>query len=167
MIIRPVLREICTQARHFIPQSSLLTPSANLLQFLPETSQHLHAIAMASSHEAMKEAAENHWQNKDIAEKYKIAENATFPYAQVMAKKARLDKSEDISAFDFACGTGAVTAALYEALPKEKWEKMKVFGGDVSQPMLDYLKERGQKEGWTGLSTGIVDAAVSNTNTYQ
>lgn len=116
--------------------------------------------------EKVHDMATSGWQQSDIASKYKLAENATRPYAAFMMKKASLATHVgDINAFDLACGTGSVEVELYNALPKEKWGdgSVKVFGGDVSDSMLGYLKERGEKEGWTGLSTGIVDGNVSST----
>jgi ubiquinone/menaquinone biosynthesis C-methylase UbiE len=49
---------------------------------------------------------------------------------------------------------------LYDAVPKEKWDELKILGGDVSNSMLAYLKGRGEKEGWKGLETRIVDGNV-------
>ena len=104
------------------------------------------------------------WQASNVAEKYARAEAATRPFADIFLSKARLpsaivDRDEKINALDLACGTGAVTASLYESLPKEKWSNVKVLAGDISNPMLSYLKVRGEKAGWPGLTTQIVDGA--------
>lgn len=103
------------------------------------------------------------WQDKSIAEKYARSEKATKPFGELMVNKAGFDKLEgDAHIFDLACGTGAVEAALYEVLPKEKWGSTKVLGGDISESMLDYLKERADNEGWTGVETQVIDATVSS-----
>jgi ubiquinone/menaquinone biosynthesis C-methylase UbiE len=103
-------------------------------------------------------------QDKSIAEKYARGELATRPFAEILVQTSRLAtaKPEDeVYVLDVAAGTGAVEAAIYGALPKEKLGTVKVLGTDISQSMLDYLKVRGEKEGWKGLETEVVDATVS------
>ncbi|KAL1596483.1 hypothetical protein SLS60_009129 [Paraconiothyrium brasiliense] len=104
------------------------------------------------------------WQDSSIAEKYARAETATHPYANIIIDKASIasnitNHNSTVNALDFGCGTGIVTAVLYEAVPKEKWNNVEVLGGDISPHMLDYLRGRGAKNGWTGLTTQIVDGA--------
>jgi ubiquinone/menaquinone biosynthesis C-methylase UbiE len=107
------------------------------------------------------------WSDSSIAEKYLIAENATRPFAKDMVKSVGLDHLDgDAHVFDFACGTGALTKELYGLTPKEKWNNLKILGGDVSIPMLESLKESGEKEGWTGLKTEVVDANVSDCSSF-
>ncbi len=65
--------------------------------------------------------------------------------------------TKPVTIFDLGCGTGAVEAEIYAAVPKEQWGILKVLAGDISTPMLEYLKARGQEEGWTGLETRVVD----------
>ncbi|CAO2649701.1 Nn.00g009930.m01.CDS01 [Neocucurbitaria sp. VM-36] len=98
------------------------------------------------------------WQKSDIAETYLNAENATRPYTKIVVEKSGIAQSNaDAYVFDLATGTGAAVKELYDAVPKEKWGQLKVLGGDVSSPMLEYLKKRGECEGWTGFDTQIVD----------
>lgn len=104
------------------------------------------------------------WQDPSIAEKYFRAEAATRPFAEIILDKASIvseltTRNAQVNAFDFGCGTGVVTAALHEAVPKEKHGNLKVLGGDISESMLEFLRKRGQKNGWPGLSTQIVDGA--------
>jgi ubiquinone/menaquinone biosynthesis C-methylase UbiE len=104
------------------------------------------------------------WQDKSAAERYARGEAATRPFAEILLQTSKLAtaKLEDETyVLDIAAGTGAVEAAIYGALPKEKLGTVKVLGSDISQPMLDYLKARGEKEGWKGLETEIVDGNVS------
>jgi ubiquinone/menaquinone biosynthesis C-methylase UbiE len=110
---------------------------------------------------ASSKVQDNPWKNSDVTEKYKSAEVVTRPMADAIVKRAALDKHEgEILAFDLGTGTGAQVAAFYDALPKEKWNSARILAGDISEPMLAFVKERGQQEGWTGLETGIVDGAV-------
>lgn len=104
------------------------------------------------------------WLDSSIAEKYKRGEFATKPFADVLVQKSGLTKSEAEDGnyvLDIAAGTGAVEAAIYSALPKEKWDALKVLGTDISGPMLEYLKARAETEGWKGVETEIVDGNVS------
>jgi ubiquinone/menaquinone biosynthesis C-methylase UbiE len=100
------------------------------------------------------------WHDSAIAQKYVNGEKATRPYAKILVEKSNLADVEDAYVLDLACGTGAVVQEIYDAVPKEKWDGLKVHGGDVSQPMLDYLKTRGEENGWVGLETGVVDGNV-------
>ncbi|KAF2644410.1 S-adenosyl-L-methionine-dependent methyltransferase [Massarina eburnea CBS 473.64] len=100
----------------------------------------------------------NQWSDPSTATKFAISERATAPFAKLMLQKTHLTHPEGkVNILDFACGTGAVTAAAYAAIPKENWGNVKILGTDVSQPMLDFLKFRGEKAGWSGLETKIVD----------
>ncbi|KAJ8118947.1 hypothetical protein OPT61_g147 [Boeremia exigua] len=100
------------------------------------------------------------WQNPEAANRYKNAENATRPFAKIMvdlSEQLTTLKSTPVSIFDLACGTGAVEAELYAAVPKDQWSDLQILAGDISEPMLEYLAQRGKEEGWSGLQTKIVD----------
>ncbi|KAJ4299876.1 hypothetical protein N0V90_005123 [Kalmusia sp. IMI 367209] len=117
-------------------------------------------MSTASKSPDIAKAVELGWQADDIAAKYARGEAATRPYASIFLDKASIaDISSDIHALDIGCGTGSVVAELYGKVPKEKWGKVSVLGGDISESMLKYLKERGEKEGWTGLKVDKVDGA--------
>lgn len=106
-------------------------------------------------------AVQSAWHDPNIAARYINAENATRPYAKSLVAKAKLsDITEYVNIFDLATGTGAAVQEIYDAVPKELWGKVKVLGGDVSEIMLGYLKERGKNEGWEGLETAKVDGNV-------
>jgi ubiquinone/menaquinone biosynthesis C-methylase UbiE len=103
------------------------------------------------------------WQSSNIAQKYINAEKATRPYASILVSKSKLaniTSRNETYVLDLACGTGAAVQEIYNAVPTDKWSVLKVYGGDVSQSMLDYLSRRGRKNGWSGLCTGIVDGNV-------
>ena len=104
------------------------------------------------------------WTGEDAAIKYALAERATIPFAQTMICTTKIVEfiqgGNKAEVFDLACGTGAVSAALYEALDRSKWDEVQVLGGDISEPMLAYFQKRAEKEGWAGVRTKIVDAKV-------
>lgn len=72
--------------------------------------------------------------------------------------------------WDLARGTGAVVASFYDKLREEKQEEdeearltIKVLAVDVSPAMVEYVRERGAREGWgnaLNLVTDVVDATV-------
>ncbi|KAL1798930.1 hypothetical protein ACET3X_002967 [Alternaria dauci] len=105
----------------------------------------------------------------EAAQRYKNAENATGPYAKAIVGQcgivAYLDSGAEANVLDFACGTGVVVQNLYDTIPKERWRQLKVLGADISPPMLAYLKARGEKQGWMGLETKIVDGNGDFTET--
>ncbi|KAF1978727.1 S-adenosyl-L-methionine-dependent methyltransferase [Bimuria novae-zelandiae CBS 107.79] len=112
----------------------------------------------------MLKTAEAGWHDDDIAQKYARAEAATRPYASLFLEKAKFvsnmtTSDAAIHALDLGCGTGAVTATIYETVPRAHWPKLHVLAGDISEPMLSYLSARGEKAGWPNLTTQIVDAA--------
>lgn len=99
------------------------------------------------------------------AEIYKSAEKATRPFAKIIVQKSGVaqcvESGGEAHVLDFACGTGAVIQEVYNSVPKEKWGQLKVTGTDVSPAMLEYLGKRGEREGWVGLETKVVDGNVS------
>ncbi|KAF2677353.1 S-adenosyl-L-methionine-dependent methyltransferase [Lentithecium fluviatile CBS 122367] len=106
------------------------------------------------------------WKDDDIAMKYTRAENATGPFADIMVREAGLGNLRDgekISALDIATGTGAVVAALHDAVGKEKWDQVNVVAGDVSEGMLAYLQKRGAREGWKNVDVRKIDGANIGT----
>jgi len=95
------------------------------------------------------------------AERYANAERATRPFARALLQHARLeDTSYPIHLFDLACGTGAVVAELYDAVPRDKWYEVKVLAGDKSAGMVQYVQQRSGKEGWDGVQAKEVDGNV-------
>lgn len=101
------------------------------------------------------------WKAKGIAEQYKLAEKATRPYADAIAQKIPQSSLENnVHAMDLACGTGAMTAALYDVLPASHKDSAHVVGADISPDMIEYIEKRGKEEGWKGLETKILDAKV-------
>ncbi|KAF1846081.1 S-adenosyl-L-methionine-dependent methyltransferase [Cucurbitaria berberidis CBS 394.84] len=105
-----------------------------------------------------KEAVNALWQEDDVAKKYENAEKATRPFGKILVDKSGLAHlNSDAHVFDLATGTGAVVKELYDAVPKEKWGKLKILAADVSPPMLEYVKKWAETEGWTGTETQIVD----------
>jgi ubiquinone/menaquinone biosynthesis C-methylase UbiE len=102
------------------------------------------------------------WSDSKVAERYANAENATRPFASLLVSKANLAAStSDLHILDLATGTGVTVLEVYDAVPRERWNKVCVLGGDVSESMLAYLRARGEKEGWTGLKTEVLDGNVS------
>ena len=112
---------------------------------------------------ATTDAVKSAWQHStDVAQRYKMAENATRPFAKTMVdltEQMTTIKTTPVQIFDLGCGTGAVVAEIYASLKQEQWGDVEVLAGDVSPAMLEYLKKRGEEEGWSGLTTKIVDGS--------
>ncbi|KAF3039778.1 hypothetical protein E8E12_008852 [Didymella heteroderae] len=114
---------------------------------------------MTSSSDAVKAA----WQQTtDVAQRYKMAENATRPFAKTMVQlteQLTTIKTTPVDIFDLGCGTGAVEAEIYASVNRADWDDLRILAGDVSPGMLEYLAKRGAEEGWSKLVTKIVDGA--------
>ncbi|KAF2711849.1 S-adenosyl-L-methionine-dependent methyltransferase, partial [Pleomassaria siparia CBS 279.74] len=101
------------------------------------------------------------WTEGDVAKRYARGELATRPFAEGLVRTAGLaNATGNVNVLDIAAGTGAVEAAMYAALPKDKWNSAKVLATDISESMLAYLKSRGEEQGWSGLETKIMDGAA-------
>ncbi|KAH6639547.1 S-adenosyl-L-methionine-dependent methyltransferase [Boeremia exigua] len=119
-------------------------------------------MATQSSSAAVDASIKSIWQQTpDVAERYKAAENATRPFAKTMVavtEELTTLKSTPVHILDLGCGTGAIVAELYDAIPQAQWPDLHILAGDISQPMLEYLKTRGEQEGWSSLTTQNIDA---------
>ncbi|PVH93106.1 S-adenosyl-L-methionine-dependent methyltransferase [Periconia macrospinosa] len=111
------------------------------------------------------------WVSEQVAAKVKISEVLTKPWATIMIQESGITSSKDAAyALDLACGTGVITATLYELLPPKEWQRVKVMGSDVNESMLSQLKKRGEASGWPGIETkvmsGLDPSLPSNTFTH-
>lgn len=105
------------------------------------------------------------WQaDAEIAARYINAENATRPFAKLMLEMADAVAPSSVSSgeqdhriFDLGCGTGAIEAELYARLSPADAARVRILAGDVSPPMLAYLAQRAEEQGWSGVTTRIVD----------
>jgi ubiquinone/menaquinone biosynthesis C-methylase UbiE len=119
-------------------------------------------MAASISEKKNMEALNAQWDSDGMAEKYARAEAVTKPYADIMMQKAGVSAfTGDEQILDVATGTGAVLAALYEAVFQEKRDALKVIAGDISDSMLAYVEKRKAREGWTGVETRKIDGVVS------
>ncbi|KAF2746804.1 S-adenosyl-L-methionine-dependent methyltransferase [Sporormia fimetaria CBS 119925] len=93
---------------------------------------------------------------------YKDVETVTGLFSDLLVHEMNIPEyadDEDLSVLDIACGTGAATASLYAALPRQKWDTTKVLATDISQPFLEFIKERGAREGWKAMETKSAEGA--------
>jgi len=70
--------------------------------------------------------------------------------------------AKSVVLLDNACGSGVVTATLLEMLDEQgrtaSKEGLKVTCADLQEPMINYVKERMEKEKWEGVEAKLVDA---------
>lgn len=116
---------------------------------------------MSTEKNEMMQHAQAVFKDPDAAARYANAENATRPFCKILVEKSGLaNVKKDVHVFDLATGTGAAIQELYDAVPKEQWEHLKVLGADSSPAMLEYLKARGEKSEWPGLKIEVMDGNV-------
>lgn len=98
-----------------------------------------------------------------FAEKYKrIAEGITSKYAVDILKQAGLDKGGHgrLVFLDSACGTGIVSAKLIEMLSPVEKGNLELTCGDFAEPMVEFVRNRMQKEGWKNAKAEVIDINV-------
>ncbi len=90
-------------------------------------------------------------------------EKVTGPYARALIEKAVMRDAvsqSPLTVFDNACGTGIVTMELLKMLNPEARQGMKILCGDNSDAMLEFLRQRVEREGWKEVEVKFVDAMV-------
>ena len=106
------------------------------------------------------------WKSSDIAARYKAAEAMTGPFALHLIKQCGLDHADgttDVAAFDNACGTGVVTANLYQHVHAAAQARMSVLCGDFAPAMVESVQQRIKESGWTNAQAQVLDATVRLT----
>ena len=120
-------------------------------------------MAASTTEEKQSKRFMDQWlDDDDVAAKYARAEKATKPFAEIMLQKAGVSGftgNEQI--LDIATGTGAVIAALHEAVGKEKQDGLKIVAGDISDSMLEYVGKRAERDGWKGVDLRKINGVVS------
>ncbi|KAF2263051.1 S-adenosyl-L-methionine-dependent methyltransferase [Lojkania enalia] len=114
--------------------------------------------AAATAANKIASASVQSWNSGKVVQQYTRVEDVTRHFAESVVKRSGISRfNGDANVVDLGTGTGIVVAKIYEALPKERWDGIRILGGDVSREMLAYLKGRAQVEGWRGLETEVVD----------
>jgi len=131
------------------------------------------ALSSSTSTGKTNETREAGWKSEEAARKYARAEAVTRPFCRQLITQAGLrDYDSALNVLDLACGTGAATAALYETLKEvnNPSTKVTVFCGDIGPAMVEWVRERGKREGWEGMEAHIMDGQSlrlpSNTFTH-
>ena len=107
------------------------------------------------------------WSNPRIAELYKVAERATGPFARSLIRQAGVYQvtQTPLVVLDNACGTGVVSAQLYETLEESAKEKMQLTCADFSEHMVKAVTQRIEENHWNGATARLVDAQVRHPPT--
>jgi len=109
------------------------------------------------------EAAHAIFNDPKIGERYKSVERATGHFARSLLRQAGLPQAANktpLVILDNACGTGVVSAQLYEMLDEDRQAKMEVICGDYSEQMVRFVRQRIEENGWKGATAQVVDAQV-------
>lgn len=95
---------------------------------------------------------------EDIAASTSSIEEITGVFAQQALIKAGLQdyaKAKPLVVFDGMCREGILTVKLHEMLKERPQNSFEVICGDVNDTMVNLLKQRIDKEGWT--NTTVTD----------
>ncbi|CAI6334912.1 unnamed protein product [Periconia digitata] len=113
------------------------------------TSSTLNSTASSDFH--------SNWASDEVVEKVRVSEAVTKPWASLMIQHSGITSGDkDAHALDLACGTGVITATIYEMTPNEKWERIKVMGSDLNETMLSQLTKRAEAGGWPEIETKVM-----------
>lgn len=61
---------------------------------------------------------------------------------------------------DNACGTGVISEQLLDMLGESTKEEMELVCGDLSERMVNHVKEKIEEKGWENAEAKVVDAMV-------
>lgn len=104
-----------------------------------------------------------------VAQRYKLAEPAISPFARELILQTfrhDVDKiRQPLVVLDNACGTGLVSEQLLDILDESAKRGMKLVCGDLSEGMVNYVKEKIEEKGWKNAEAKVVDAMVCISGT--
>lgn len=99
-----------------------------------------------------------------IARNFKAAEPTISPFARALILQAFQHDIDNIRKplviLDNACGTGLISEQLLDILGESAKEGMKLVCGDLSEGMVNYVKEKIEEKGWKNAEAKVVDAIV-------
>lgn len=99
-----------------------------------------------------------------VTRKYKAAEPAISPFARELILQTFQHDVDNIRkplvVLDNACGTGLVSEQLLDILDESAKGGMKLVCGDLSEGMVNYVKEKIEEKGWKNAEAKVVDAMV-------
>ncbi|KAF2179241.1 S-adenosyl-L-methionine-dependent methyltransferase [Zopfia rhizophila CBS 207.26] len=108
----------------------------------------------------MAAAANQIWKDPEVVKGWKNGERVSLPAGELLLKQAGLLSSPEtpLVILDNACGTGVISALLYDKLDPAARDGMQLTCGDVSGPMVEYVKQEIVSRNWKGANAEVVDA---------
>lgn len=93
----------------------------------------------------------------------KSMEAISKPLASNMLAKIGLNASatEPFKLLDHGCGLGIVAPVLMETIPRDVLERSSVLCADLSEKLVENVKDRIDQEDWVNCEARVVDAQVS------
>lgn len=99
-----------------------------------------------------------------IARNFKAMEPTVSPFARALILQAFHQDVDNIrkplTILDNACGTGIISEQLFDILGESTKKGMKLVCGDLSEVMVNYVKEKIEEKGWKNAEARVVDAMV-------
>lgn len=99
-----------------------------------------------------------------ITRNYEAAEPTIRPFARALILQAFQhdidNRRKPLVILDNACGTGLISEQLLDMLGESAKEGMKLVCGDISEKMVNYVKEKIEEKGWKNAEAKVVDAMV-------
>lgn len=103
------------------------------------------------------------WNDPQIVAGYRCIERITGPIGKLLIKNSGVasSKEDPLVILDNACGTGVISAALYEQLDDAKKAKLQLTCGDITSGMIEYMQHVIATNKWAGAKAQYVDAQVN------
>jgi len=100
------------------------------------------------------------WNDPQVVAGYRCIERITGPAGKLLIKQSGIisSKEQPLVILDNACGTGVISAALYEELDDTKKAQLQLTCGDITSGMIEYMQHVITSKKWTGASAQYIDA---------
>ncbi|KAH8819460.1 S-adenosyl-L-methionine-dependent methyltransferase [Xylogone sp. PMI_703] len=146
------------------------TPMLRIVnRFIPRIRAQLNAVIHTATSCAKMSSTTNKvnldslWNNPDIALLYKSAHKVTGPFAKTLVQQSGVTATHEqpLVLLDQGSGFGAVATALHDELGRTPEKEWRLTCTDVSEPMMERLRDKIKSEGWQNIDVTYADAQKS------
>lgn len=132
-----------------------------------DTNSHTSSLVLSKSH-GRPQFHQGHlrslFADPKVSRKYEAAEPAIRPFARELILQTFQYDVDNIGkplvVLDNACGTGLVSEQLLDILDESAKGGIKLICGDLSEGMVNCVKEKIEEKGWKNAEAKVVDAMV-------
>ena len=100
-------------------------------------------------------------ETESLPRMYFLSEKITSEFGRLLLQQAGIQKTPDgarLNVLDDACGIGIVSAHLRRVLSPAARQNLELTCLDIHGPMVEYVRRKAAREGWTAVNTIQGDA---------